>query len=62
MAAFLAMLANIVDIVLGFGGEMVAYGARPAAEWFAVFERSPFEGLYALGILNIAYMLSMLPV
>jgi hypothetical protein len=56
MAAFLAMLANIVDIVLGFGGEMVTYGARRAAEWFAVFKRSPFEGLYALGILNIVYI------
>lgn len=32
LAAFLAMLANVVDIVLGFGGEMVTYGAKPAAE------------------------------
>lgn len=62
VGAFVAMLANIVDVVLGFGGQMVTYGARPAAEWFAVFERSPFEGLYALGVLNIVYMLSMLPV
>ena len=62
LSAFLAMLANVVDIVLGFGGEMVTYGAKPAAEWFDVFQRSPFEGLYALGIVNIVYMLSMLPV
>ena len=62
LAAFLAMLANVVDIVLGFGGEMVTYGAKPAVEWFDVFQRTPFEGLYALGILNIVYMLSMLPV
>jgi hypothetical protein len=62
LAAFLAMLANVVDIVLGFGGEMVTYGARPAAEWFDVFQRSSFEGLYALGVLNIVYMLGMLPV
>ena len=26
------------------------------------FQRSPFEGLYALGIVNIVYMLGMLPV
>ena len=62
LASFLAMLANLVDIVLGFAGEMVTYGAKPAAEWFEVFQRSPFEGLYALGILNIVYMLGMLPV
>lgn len=62
LSAFLAMLANVVDMVLGFGGEMVTYGAKPAAEWFDVFQRSPFEGLYALGILNIVYMLGMLPV
>jgi hypothetical protein len=61
LAAFLAMLANVVDIVLGFGGEMV-YGVRLAAEWFDVFQRSSFEGLYALGVLNIVYMLGMLPV
>ena len=61
LAAFLAMLANVVDIVLGFGGEMVMYGAKPAAEWFDVFQRSPFEGLYALGIVNIVYI-NMLPV
>lgn len=36
VSAFLAMLANIVDVVLGFGGEMVTYGARPAPEWFSV--------------------------
>jgi hypothetical protein len=56
------MLANVVDIVLGFGGEMVTYGAKAAAEWFDVFQRSPFEGLYALGILNVVYMLGVLPV
>ena len=55
MTATLAM-------VLGFGGEMVTYGAKPAAEWFDVFQRSPFEGLYSLGILNIVYMVGMLPV
>ena len=62
MTATVAMLANVVDIVLGFGGEMVTYGAKPAAEWFDVFQQNPFEGLYALGILNIVYMLGILPV
>ena len=36
LSSFLAMLANVVDIVLGVGGEMVTYGARPVAEWFDV--------------------------
>ena len=40
LSAFLAVLANGVDIGLGFGREMVMYGARPAEEWFDVF-RSP---------------------
>ena len=34
------MLANVVDIVLGFGWEMVTYGARPVAEWFDVVQWS----------------------
>lgn len=62
VSAFLAMLANILDIMLGFGGGMVTYGAKPAAEWFDALQRSPFEGLYALGTHDIVYMLSMLPV
>ena len=62
LSAFLAILANVVEIVLGFGAEIVPYGAKPAAEWFDVFPRSPLDGLYALGILNIVYMLGMLPV
>ena len=61
-AAFAAMLANLVDVAMGFGGEMVTPGARPAADWFLVFARSPFDGLYALGLFNVFYMLLMLPV
>jgi hypothetical protein len=57
------MLANILDVVLGFGGrEMVTYGSRSATEWFAVYHDSWFRGIYTLGILNIVYMIAMLPV
>lgn len=63
VCAFLAMGANLLDIVLGFGDtEVVTYGTKSAVEWFDVFHTSAFKGLYALGILNIVYMASMLPV
>lgn len=63
IAALIAMLANILDVVLGFGGtEMVTYGSKSAMEWFALYQDNWFRGMYALGILNIVYMIAMLPV
>jgi hypothetical protein len=63
IAALIALFVNLSDVVLGFGGsEVITYGSQPAATWFAVFQQSPFNGLYALGIFNIAYMFAMLPV
>lgn len=63
VAALIAMFANLLDVLLGFGGtEMVTYGAKSAIEWFVVYQDSWFRGIYALGILNIVYMIAMLPV
>jgi hypothetical protein len=63
MAALLAMSANLADIILGFGGtDMVTYGTKSAVEWFAIYHNNWFRGIYALGILNILYMIAMLPV
>jgi hypothetical protein len=63
VAALLALCVNLSDVILGFGGtEIVTYGTRSAADWFAIFHESPFEGLYSLGIFNITYMVAMLPV
>jgi hypothetical protein len=63
IAALAAMFVNLSDILLGFGGsEITTYGSQPAASWFAIFQGNTFEGLYGLGIFNIAYMLAMLPV
>jgi hypothetical protein len=63
VAALIAMSANLADIILGFGGtDMVTYGTKSAVEWFAVYQDSWFRGVYALGILNIVYMVAMLPV
>ena len=63
MAALTAMLANLLDVLLGFGStEMVTYSAKSAIEWFALYHESWFRGVYALGILNIVYMIAMLPV
>jgi len=57
IAALAAMLANLLDVLLGFGGtEMVTYGSKSAIEWFAVCQENWFRGVYALGILNIVYM------
>jgi hypothetical protein len=63
VAALAAMLANLLDVSFGFGGTgIVTYGSRSALEWFAVYQDNWFRGLYALGILNIVYMVAMLPV
>jgi hypothetical protein len=57
------MSANLADIILGFGGtEMVTYGTKSAIDWFSIYQDSWFRGVYALGILNIVYMIAMLPV
>jgi len=63
VAALIAMFANILDILLGFGGtEVFTYGSRSAIEWFAIYQGSWFKGLYSLGILNLVYLAAMLPV
>ena len=63
VAALTAMLANLLDVLLWFGGtEMVTYGTKSAVEWFAIYQDNWFQGVYALGILNIFYMVAMLPV
>jgi hypothetical protein len=62
VAALIAMSANLADIILGFGGtEMVTYGTKSAIDWFSIYQDSWFRGVYALGILNIVYMIAMLP-
>ncbi len=63
IGAFLAMAANLLDVILGFGDTSVyVYGTRTALEWFNVFQLSSFKGVYMLGILNIVYMTCMVPV
>jgi hypothetical protein len=63
VAALTAMLANLLDVLLGFGStDMVTYGSKSATEWFALYNENWFRGVYALGILNIVYMIAMLPV
>ncbi|HLO15494.1 MAG TPA: hypothetical protein VK206_11740, partial [Anaerolineales bacterium] len=63
VAALTALLANLLDVLLGFGStEMVTYGTKSAIEWFALYNENWFRGVYALGILNIVYMIAMLPV
>lgn len=63
MMAACALTANVTDIALGFGDtEVASYGGKTAVEWFAVFQANWFKGLYVLGILNIVYQLSLIPV
>lgn len=62
-SALLAMLVNLLDVVLGFGGsEIATYGSKSAVEWFGLFEKNWFNGLYTLGLFNILYTLLMIPV
>jgi hypothetical protein len=57
------MSANLLDVILGFGEtDIIVYGTKSAVEWFSLFRVNWFKGLYTLGILNIAYMLCMIPV
>jgi hypothetical protein len=63
VAALVALAANVLDILLGFGEmEIVVNGTKPASEWFALFQANWFKGIYVLGILNIVYMMAMIPV
>ncbi len=63
ICALIALSANLLDVVLGFGDtEITTYGTKSATEWLEIFQASPFKGIYALGILNIVYMVSMLAV
>lgn len=62
-AALIAMAANLLDVVLGFGEtDIMAYGTKTASDWFSMYQKNWFEGLYTLGILNIVYMIAMIPV
>lgn len=62
-AALLAMSANLLDVILGFGDtDIIVSGSKSAIEWFSLFQAHWFKGLYTLGILNIIYMSCMIPV
>lgn len=63
VAALVALAANLLDVILGFGEtDIFAYGVMGATDWFALFQENWFKGLYVLGILNIVYMTAMVPV
>lgn len=62
-AALVALAANVLDIILGFGEtEVIVNGTQTALQWFALFQENGFKGLYVLGFLNMVYMACMLPV
>jgi len=62
IAAFFAMAASLLDIILGIGfSDVSAYGAKSAREWFDLFNASRFKGLYILGILNLVYQACLAP-
>jgi len=63
ISALIAMAANLLDVVLGFGStEITAYGTKSALDWFTLFHEDGFNGLYTLGLFNIVYMSAMIPV
>lgn len=62
VAALVALAANLLDVILGFGEtDIFVYGTMHATDWFALFQENWFKGLYVLGILNIVYMTAMVP-
>lgn len=63
IASLLAMATNLLDVILGFGEtDVIVNGSMSAVEWFSFFQVNWFKGLYTLGILNIVYMVCMIPV
>jgi hypothetical protein len=63
IASLLAMATNLLDVILGFGEtDVIINGSMSAVEWFSFFQVNWFKGLYTLGILNIVYMVCMIPV
>jgi hypothetical protein len=63
VAVLVALVANVLDVVLGFGEtELIAPGTQTALDWFALYQANWFKGMYMLGILNIVYMAAMVPV
>lgn len=63
IGALVALAANILDVVLGFGSsEVTTYGTKTALEWFSIYRQNWFSGMYALGIFNLVYMVAMIPV
>lgn len=63
VAALVALSANLLDVILGFGEtDIIVYGSKTAIDWFALFQENWFKGIYTLGFLNIVYMACMIPV
>lgn len=55
VAALLVVMVGILEIVITFlpGGERVSPDTVTVADWFTMYQNSPFFGLRNLGLLNI---------
>ena len=63
VAALVALITNVLDVVLGFGGtELPVFGGQSAMDWFALYQDNGFKGLYMLGLFNIVYMACLFPI
>lgn len=63
VAALVALSANLLDIILGFGEtDIVVSGSKTALDWFALFQEDWSKSLYVLGILNIVYNACLVPI
>jgi hypothetical protein len=62
-AGGIAVSANLLDVILGFGEtDIIVNGTQTAVEWFALFRDNGFKGLYTLGLLNLVYQACLVPV
>lgn len=53
IAALMAVLAFLLDIVISFGGDDFNPAALSAIDWFSLFQGNGLAGLRALGFINI---------
>ncbi len=63
-AALLAALTALLDVIIGnlLGSAIPEPGKGSVIDWFTLFQKDGFLGLYGMGILNLIYTSLMVPI